>query len=181
MDTMVIDMSKQILEGDVLDIGGEDYNVIYNAIKCVEDEISIDYVEDGACIEPVTYDSCVFFLTLGKIYSKKERERLIKQPMEYLKQDGYIYIWDILKVKNEKIDYYLKILMPDDRIKVVRYENKNVFIDNLEKDIKTLVSKYYDIVEVKTNDRVIFIKAKRRETVKNEGIINSDKLKIYPQ
>lgn len=159
---MVVDMSKYVFNGDVIDIGEGSYNVIYNTIKCSDDEISIDYVEDEEMIEDRKYDSCVYFLTLGKLVTKRGREMMIKKGINFLKNNGTLYLWDIMKIKRERLDLNLKILMPDDKIKVIKYENKNLFSENNERDLKSMISKYFNIEEVKTSDRIIFIKAKMK-------------------
>ena len=159
---MVVDMSKYVFNGDVIDIGEGSYNVIYNTIKCSDDEISIDYVEDEEMIEDRKYDSCVDFLIMGKMVTKRGREMMIKKGINFLKNNGTLYLWDIMKVKRERLDLNLKILMPDDKIKVIKYENKNLFSENNERDLKSMISKYFNIEEVKTSDRIIFIKAKMK-------------------
>lgn len=171
---MVIDMSKYLFYGDVIDIGKDNYNIIYNMVKSAEDEICIDYIEEDCdLLVENKYNSCVCFLTLGRINTQRGKEKILKKAIKFLREDGYLYLWDILKEKGEALEFPVEVLMPNNELKLINYKNRNIFCENKEKDLKSTVDKYFEIEETKISDKIIFIKAKMKGTKKDENIINS--------
>ncbi|GKX66869.1 hypothetical protein [Inconstantimicrobium mannanitabidum] len=172
---MIIDMSKYLFNGDVIDISKDNYNIIYNVIKYAEDEISIDYIEEEYDLpKDNKFNSCVCFLTIGKINTTRGKEKILKKASKFLREDGYIYLWDVLKEKRESLQIPIKVLMPNNEIKLINYTNKNIFCENKERDFKSIVDKYFEIEETKISEKIIFIKAKMKGTKKDENIINSN-------
>lgn len=62
--TLVINLEDINLKGDILDVGQENFGIIYSISKEVEDELSLDYVfsNDKEGLEGSEYDACTLFL-----------------------------------------------------------------------------------------------------------------------
>ena len=49
--TLVINMEEVELKGSILDVGEKNLGVIYNLSKDIEDELSLDYIDDSSKTE----------------------------------------------------------------------------------------------------------------------------------
>ena len=100
MKEIVLDIQNEIIEGNVLDIGVENYGIVYNIIKQQNKDISIDYIngkEEKVNIEKGSYNSCVLFFSLSSLWLNNNKINLIKDIYNYLNDNGNLYIWDIDK------------------------------------------------------------------------------------
>ena len=79
--TLVINLEDVKLEGDILDVGEKNLGIIYNLTKEVQEEMSLDYVNEERKVELKNnaYDACTFFFELNKIWTSIEREKIIKE------------------------------------------------------------------------------------------------------
>ena len=53
---LILNMEHLKLEGDILDVTSENASVIYSLSKEVEEELSIDYVEEDSELKKKKYD-----------------------------------------------------------------------------------------------------------------------------
>jgi hypothetical protein len=177
-----LDLREINLDGDLLDIGKENYGIIYNLKKNMDDEISVDYYSDSKTIaeeEKVFYDGAVLFFTMGKIYTNSERRGIIKRVWDLIKDDGYLYIWDYDKKSKEVVNAKINVLLPGEKTKSFKYRDLNP-INQLNIDLlKKVVESYFEIEKVDFYDKIYFVKAKRRERTADENIINRSKFKIH--
>lgn len=161
--TLVINMNDVHIEGDILDVSGENTGVIYNMSKEVEDELSIDYVNEDSRYElkKSKYDACTFFFNLNNIWGARKKESIIREVSSYLNEDGKIYIWDVNKERGEIIDNKVKVLLPNQKVKEVDFKNYNPLITCNFEEVKKILEKYYKIEETKVWEDIFFIKGVR--------------------
>ena len=67
--TIIINLEKVNINGDVLDVGENNLGIIYNLTKEVQEEMSLDYVNDETKVElrNSAYDACTFFFELNNL------------------------------------------------------------------------------------------------------------------
>ena len=71
MSNLVINMKDVKFGGNTLDVGNDNYGVIYNILKGEEDEISVDYYsEDLSNQYKNFYDNGVTFFSLSQLATK---------------------------------------------------------------------------------------------------------------
>ncbi|MPQ42829.1 hypothetical protein [Clostridium tarantellae] len=175
-----LDMSNICFKGSTLDVGNDNYGVIYNILKNYSDEISVDYYEDNL-EENYKYDNGVMFFSLSQISSNLEKEKIIEEIWYNLKFGGILYIWDREKKQKEIAKDKINVLLPNGRKKEFNFNNLSPFIDFTENTLEKVLEKYFEIQETKVCDKIIYIKAIRRGSIKDENTINSSKFKIYSQ
>ncbi|NME82744.1 hypothetical protein [Clostridium sp. SM-530-WT-3G] len=180
--TLVINMEDVELKGDILDVGEKNLGVIYNLSKDIEDELSLDYIDNDSKIElkDRKYDACTFFFELNHFWTNIEREKVIRDVLEYLKDDGEILIWDINKERGKIFNNKIKVILPRDSIKEFTFKNINLLSSSNLEEIKKILEKYFKIEETKTWEDIFFIKGKKlnekvkeEEISKNEGVTYS--------
>lgn len=168
---LILNMEHLKLEGDILDVTSENASVIYSLSKEVEEELSIDYVEEDSELEKKKYDVCTFFFNLNNVNGGLKKESLIKKITESLKDNGSIYLWDMNKTRGEVVDYKIKVILPNNKIKEGVIKNLNPLISCNFEEIKKILSKYYIIKEEKQWEDVFFLNGVKKKDIKSEDII----------
>lgn len=180
--TLVINMEEVELKGSILDVGEKNLGVIYNLSKDIEDELSLDYIDDSSKTElqKREYDACTFFFELNHLWTNIEREKLIRDVWGYIKEGGEILIWDINKVRGKTFNSKVKVILPKNSIKEFTFKNMNFFSSLTIDDLKKILEKYFEIEETKTWEDIFFIKGKKlntkvkeKEIEKYEGVTYS--------
>lgn len=180
--TIVLNMNDVNFEGNILDVGGENYGIIYNIKKFLDDEVAVDYVDDSKAMGTFEYDTCVLFFSLGKINTQKERENMLNEIYPLIKEDGEVFLWDMIKYKNQIYKNKLRVILPGDKIKEFTLRDINFLKEWGEEDGKKTLEKYFEIQETKVWEDVYYIKAKKRKgSNTNEDTIASNKLSIHSQ
>ena len=168
---LILNMEHLKLEGDILDVTSENAGVIYSLSKEVEEELSVDYVEEESELEKKKYDVCTFFFNLNNVNGGLKKESLIKKITESLKDNGSIYLWDMNKTRGEVVDYKIKVILPNHKIKEGVIKNLNPLISCNFEEIKKILSKYYIIKEEKQWEDVFFLNGVKKKDIKSEDII----------
>ncbi len=168
---LILNMEHLKLEGDILDVTSENASVIYSLSKEVEEELSVDYVEEESELEKKKYDVCTFFFNLNNVNGGLKKESLIKKVTESLKDNGSIYLWDMNKTRGEVVDYKIKVILPNNKIKEGVIKNLNPLISCNFEEIKKILSKYYIIKEEKQWEDVFFLNGVKKKDIKSEDII----------
>lgn len=171
--TLVIDMEDVNLKGDILDVGENNLGVIYNLSKEIEEELSLDYVDDERKVELQNrkYDACTFFFELNRLWTNIEREKVIKDICSYIKDDGEILIWDINKVRGKVFNNKIKVILPRENVKEFTFKNMNPFSNSNADEIKKILEKYFKIEETKSWEDIFFIRGRKlNNKVKEEEI-----------
>lgn len=176
MDEIFISLEKEVFSGNVLDIGCENYGIVYNLYKHYNNDIAIDYVEDSDeddILKKEEYDNCIMFFSLNKFWLNHKKEEFIKEISGLLKTDGYIYIWDIDKGYSKTFNGKLKVSLPDKKIKYINIKDYNVFKDNSLNNTEKILDKYFKIVDVKKSNNIYYIKGVKRKEEINESNASS--------
>ena len=179
---LVIDMSDLDMEGDILDVAKENTGIIYDISKEIEQEISVDYVEDESkrLLKGRKYDICTMFFNLNNLYFNWERERLLRDITKYIKNNGKIYVWDINKKRMQIVRDKINIITSFNSIKQGEIVNNNLFSSCNYDKILEIMKKYFIIKEAKTWQDMFFIEGRMGKR-KDESIVDCTELKIYPQ
>lgn len=161
--TLIINMKDVIIEGDILDVAGNNTGIIYNISKEVEDEISVDYVdgESRRELKSRKYDACTFFFNLNRVWGGRKKESIIREVSSYLNKGGMVYIWDINKERGKIIDNKVKVILPNEKVKEIEFKNFNPMITCSYEEIKKILEKYCEIEETKIWEDIFYIKAKK--------------------
>lgn len=157
--TIILNLSKIELKGNILDIG-ESFGVIYNISKDIECELAIDYVnsEDKSSLLEGEYDICTMFFSLSKIWTNYARLKLIEEISKYIKPNGEIYIWDINKEIKEIINNKIIAVLPSGKEREFDFKNLNPIIRSNVDDNQKILEKYFKIEETKIWEDIHFIK-----------------------
>lgn len=181
--TIIINLEKVNISGDILDVGEKNLGIIYNLTKEVQEEMSLDYVNEERKVELKNnaYDACTFFFELNKIWTSIEREKIIKEIYKYIKDDGEILIWDINKERGKVFNNKIKVILPKGNIKEFVFKNLNVVTSSNVEETKKILEKYFNIEETKAWEDIFFIRGrksttnvKEEEIQKNEGFTYSN-------
>ncbi|WP_455797674.1 hypothetical protein [Clostridium butyricum] len=181
--TIIINLEKVNISGDVLDVGEKNLGIIYNLTKEAQEEMSLDYVNSESKIQLKNreYDACTFFFELNKVWTSIEKEKIIKEVYKYIKLGGEILIWDINKERGKVINNKIKVILPKSNIKEFNFKNLNVITSSNIEETKKILEKYFNIEETKAWEDIFFLRGKKLETnVKeeekneNEGVTYSD-------
>lgn len=93
-------MENEIFRGNLLDVGTDNYGIIYNIYKQYNEDSNLEYIngaEEKENIKEGYYDNCILLFSFSNIFFKKNRMSLIRDIYRYLKEGGNVYIWDIDK------------------------------------------------------------------------------------
>lgn len=175
---IVINMEKENFKGNVLDIGMDNYGIIYSIYKHNNQCSNVDYIDGkdkSNGIKNNFYDSCMLFLTISDIFFNYNRKSIIKKVYNYLKEDGFIYIWDINKAYGKTFFGTISVMLPNGKNKDIKLRRLNIFQDTSIKQIFKLLGEYFNIIEYKVFDEIYFIKGqkkRRNEIEETEGVIS---------
>ncbi|MGL4730018.1 MAG: class I SAM-dependent methyltransferase [Clostridium sp.] len=163
-NSVFINLEETILAGDILDIGGDNYGIIYNLFKNFDEHGEIDYIEKGEKIEikEKKYDNCVLFFSLSSIMNIIEKKRLIDEINCYLKDDGLLYIWDMDKEVLKPYEKKLRVYMPDKTLKEIHIKDTNLLKQSNIKKTLSLLEKDFKILNCKSGSEIYYIMCKKR-------------------
>lgn len=162
--TLVINMDYLELKGDILDISEENAGVIYSISKDIEEELSVDYVDESnkQVLKGREYSACTLFFNLNKLWGNRKKEALVKDVTKYIKKEGKIFLWDINKEVGQKIFNKVNFICPNGTVRSGTVKNNNLLsCCSFEETIK-IVEKYYIIEETKVWQEMFFIKGRKK-------------------
>ncbi|MFU0825222.1 class I SAM-dependent methyltransferase [Clostridium sp.] len=162
---IVINLEEQYFSGEVLDICSDNYGIIYNIYKSKNKDFDVEYVdgrEKAKNIKENFYDSCVMFLAFSSIIFKISRKILVEKIYNFLKEDGFIYIWDIDKGYGKTFFGKVNVIMPQGISKTIEIKDMNLLKDTSSKTILKLIEEFFNIVEFKSLDNIYYIKAQKK-------------------
>ncbi|WP_251860461.1 class I SAM-dependent methyltransferase [Clostridium sp. Marseille-Q2269] len=168
---IVINMENEIFRGNLLDIGTDNYGIIYNIYKQYNEDSNLQYINGADEKENIKlgyYNNCILLFSFSNIFFKKNRVNLIREIYKYLKEDGNIYIWDIDKKIRETFNGEIKILLPGEKVKNISIKDLNVLKDSsLDATVKVL-EPYFEIKDLKSSDGVYYIKGKKKTSTNSK-------------
>lgn len=174
-----INLEKEVFKGNILDVGLDNYGIIYSIIKNYNDNINVDYInghQNKNRIEENYYDNCILFFTINKIASNINKKHFINDIAKYLTENGKVYIWDINKSFGKLFKGNLKIAMPKGEIKKIKLNNYNFLSNNSYKNIMTLLKNNFNVIDSQSSNDIYYIKAEKiskGKEEKNESTISS--------
>ncbi|WP_434297005.1 class I SAM-dependent methyltransferase [Clostridium sporogenes] len=165
INEIVINMENEIFRGNLLDVGTDNYGIIYNIYKQYNEDSNLEYIngaEEKENIKEGYYDNCILLFSFSNIFFKKNRMSLIRDIYRYLKEGGNVYIWDIDKKLKETFNGKIKILLPGEKVKNISIKDLNLLKDtSIDTTIK-LLDPYFEIKDLKSSDGVYYIKGKKK-------------------
>ncbi|MDF2880844.1 MAG: hypothetical protein K0R54_1401 [Clostridiaceae bacterium] len=167
-----INFEKEIFKGNILDIGLDNYGIIYNIIKNYDDKINVDYIngqQNKNNIEENFYDSCILFFAINGITFNNRKKHILNEISKYLKNGGNLYIWDINKGFGKLFKGTLKIAMPKGEIKKLKLNNYNLLSNNSYENIVQLLKNKFNIIDCQSSNEIYYIKAEKINTRKEEN------------
>lgn len=167
---IIINLEEKVLDGNVLDIGFNNYGIVYNIYKYNNQDIQVEYIREENkinSIEKGIYDSCVLFLSFSGIMFKAKRKSLLEEIYTCLKEDGVLHIWDINKGHGRVFFKKIKVILPDKKSKEISVNDMNIFKDTSKEDTVKLLNQYFNIIDCESLDQIYYIKAqkKRRDCI----------------
>lgn len=158
-----INIAEEIFEGNLLDIGFNNNGILYNGYKYFNNEFDVEYIngsEEKDLVEKGFYDNCTLMFVLSNIYFKRYKEKLFKEVKQYIKKDGYLYIWDIDKDFKKCFSNKVIMKLPNNVQRDFYVRNFNILKDNSQEATVKILEKYYDILDIKNEFGVYLIIAK---------------------
>ncbi|MDD3223564.1 MAG: hypothetical protein PHX70_02475 [Clostridium sp.] len=176
MKEIFINLEKEAFLGNVIDMGVENYGIVYDLCKKIDDNINIGYVEDKNSFDSADkycYDSCVIFFSIFKMKNFIEKDKLFKKAAQFLKDKGMIYIWDVDKPRLKVIKFKLKIAIPLKGFKEIKINALNPLSNDSSKSTCKILNKYFNVIDLKCSDNIYYIKAQKKGSRFSENITNS--------
>lgn len=177
-------MEREVLTGNVLDIGNENHGIVYSLYKHYNDDAAIEYVsgkEGSRELVKNSYDTCILLFSLGNIWLRPNKRRLISDIYDYLKEKGVIYIWDMDKPLNKYFNASIEVVLPNNKIKLFKLSEFNLLKDSSKENVLKLLKDYFEIIDFKHSNNIYYIKAQKKGRKPNEGSIGRNKFKVYTQ
>ncbi|EPY2305618.1 class I SAM-dependent methyltransferase [Clostridium sporogenes] len=165
INEIVINMENEIFRGNLLDVGTDNYGIIYNIYKQYNEDSNLEYIngaEEKENIKEGYYDNCILLFSFSNIFFKKNRMSLIRDIYRYLKEEGNVYIWDIDKKLKETFNGKIKILLPGEKVKNISIKDLNLLKDSSIDTTIKLLDPYFEIKDLKSSDGVYYIKGKKK-------------------
>lgn len=181
---IIINMQREVFTGNVLDIGDENHGIIYNIFKHYNEDATLEYVscrDENSVIEKNSYDNCIMLFSLSDIWLKTNKKEFIKEVHKFLKDTGIIHIWDIDKPYLKPLKCSIKILLPEEKIKIINIKEFNVFKDTSKESVLKLIKDYFEVIDFKCSDNIYYIKAKKKGSTVNEISTGGNKFKVRTQ
>ena len=169
---ILINMEKEVFHGDVLDIGFENYGVVYNLHKMYNQVTTVEYIngkDEKVYLQKGGYDSCVLMFSLSSIWLSHDKQVLLTEIFNYLKEDGHIYIWDIDKGFKSTYIANIKIFLPERKTRDIKVRDLNIFKDSSKEKTLKLIEEYFQVVDFKVINNIYYIKGKKKGCNINEG------------
>ncbi|MBC2580101.1 class I SAM-dependent methyltransferase [Clostridium sp. DJ247] len=158
-------MEKEIFRGNILDIGLENYGVIYSIYKQYNEDVNIEYIngrQEEDNIKENFYDNCILLFSFSSIWFALNKKNFIKDIYKYLAKDGLLYIWDIDKGYGKIFDARIKIVVPGNNLKEIKVRDLNILKNNSKEKTMNLLQNYFEVLDVKSSDGMFYIKAKKK-------------------
>lgn len=183
-NTIYIDLPEDMFKGDILDVGMDNYGIVYSMYKNYNEEVTVDYVhgkEEKEVLEGDTYDNCILLFSLSNIWLKFNKDKFFRDIYRYLKENGTIHIWDIDKGYSKLAMTKIKVQIPGDKTKEFNVTDLNILKDTSQKTTLKLIEKYFEIIDLKTYDNIYYIRGRRKGSIDNDNNLSRGKFKVHTQ
>ncbi len=157
MRDIFINLENNKFRGEVLDVSFVSEDSIVKEL--CKNEIESERVIFKSRNIKNKIDTSVLFFTLNTFTMDIFKYRMMKTLHNAMNHNAEIYVWDINKPRSKIFRNTIKMLLPDKSIKSLKIKNLNIISDNSFEKIRSIVSKYFTIKEMRISDEVFFIKA----------------------
>lgn len=160
-----INLEKEIFRGNILDVGLDNYGIVYNIYKQYYDNVNVEYVsgkQEVGALKEEFYDSCILFFSFSSIWLKMNKRKFIKDIHRYLNKDGLVYIWDIDKGYTKIFNATVKIVIPERKLRQIKLKDLNIFKDTSKQNTIKLLQEYFNVIDIKSSDGIYYIKARKK-------------------
>lgn len=180
MNEYLIDLTNLNLQGNVLDISNNHYDIIYGLFKETFQEVSVDYVEcDSEMLEEEFYHNVIMLFHMGKLWTNGERGNIIKSILKKMKKDGELLLLDIDKKYGEIFQGKIIMILPNSKTKEIIVKDYNPLKEIRKSSIERILQPYFEIQEEKSCGNVYYIRAKRKGNDENEDTNGGIELKVH--
>lgn len=165
MESLFVSLEKEVFRGNVLDITYGNQGIIYKANKYYDNFIDVNYLENApskSCDNEGYYDSCIVFFTLNKIKTHRQKIKLFDNIYRLMKNNGYVYIWDVEKEPLKTLQKNITVSLPDKSMKNFQINLLNLFTDNTSSKIIDGLKNYFDIVEAVSSNGTFRIVGRKK-------------------
>lgn len=165
MESLFVSLEKEVFRGNVLDITYGNQGIIYKANKYYDNFIDVNYLENEpskSCDNEGYYDSCIVFFTLNKIKTHRQKIKLFDNIYRLMKNNGYVYIWDVEKEPLKTLQKNIRVSLPDKSMKNFQINLLNLFTDNTSSKIIDGLKNYFDIVEAVSSNGTFRIVGRKK-------------------
>ncbi|MEG0773347.1 class I SAM-dependent methyltransferase [Clostridium sp.] len=165
MNNVFISLEKEIFRGNVLDVGLDNSGIIYNVYKYYDEDLDVDYLEgkeDNEILKSEYYDACVLFFSLHNIFNLNKKKKLLKNINQCLRENGYMYIWDVDKKPLKSLKTNVKVSLPDKSLKNLKINCSNPFTNNSKEKIMNILKDSFEVLDAKHSDDIFSIVCKKR-------------------
>lgn len=165
MNNIFVSLEKEVFRGNILDVGLDNNGVIYNVYKYYDEDLDVDYLEGQENTENMKsdyYDSCILFFSLHNIVNGREKKKLLQHINECLRNNGYVYVWDIDKKPLQTFRGNIKVSLPDKTLKDFKINCLNPFTNNSKEKIINVLKEFFEVLDIKHSDNIFSIVCKKR-------------------
>lgn len=160
-----INLEKEVFRGNILDIGLDNYGIVYNIYKQYHDNINVEYIsgkEEKESLKEGFYDSCILFFSFSSIWLRINKRKFIRDIYRYLSKDGLLYIWDIDKGYTKIFNATVKIVIPERKLRQIKLRDLNILKDTSKVNTIRMLEEHFSIIDAKSSDGIYYIKAKKK-------------------
>ncbi len=166
---MVLNLENQRFKGNVLDVGVNNYGIVYNICNESKGNLEVDYVQNGKDkVQGGQYHSCVMFLAMSSLLLDKDKIKIFNMISKHLVENGKLFIWDIPKKRGEIIDVDIKIVLPYRKIKTINYRDYNPITKRDRYSLEMLLEKKFEITVARDINGLFYIEAQKKRRNINE-------------
>lgn len=165
MNNIFVSLEKEVFRGNILDVGLDNNGVIYNVYKYYDEDLDVDYLEgreNTGSMKSDYYDSCILFFSLHNIVNGREKKKLFEHISDCLRNNGYVYIWDIDKKPLQTFRGNIKVSLPDKTLKDFKINCLNPFTNNSKEKIIHVLKEFFEVLDIKHSDNIFSIVCKKR-------------------
>ncbi|MBP2023167.1 hypothetical protein J2Z44_003002 [Clostridium punense] len=165
MNNIFVSLEKEVFRGNILDVGLDNNGVIYNVYKYYDEDLDVDYLEgreNTGSMKSDYYDSCILFFSLHNIVNGREKKKLFEHISDCLRNNGYVYIWDIDKKPLQTFRGNIKVSLPDKTLKDFKINCLNPFTNNSKEKIINVLKEFFEVLDIKHSDNIFSIVCKKR-------------------
>ncbi|WP_461205501.1 class I SAM-dependent methyltransferase [Clostridium sp. DL1XJH146] len=166
---IVLNLENQRFKGNVLDIGVNNYGIVYNICNESKSNLEVDYLQNGKDkVKGRQYNSCVMFLGMSSLLFEKNKVKIFEMISRHLDENGKLFIWDIQKKRGEIIDVDIKVVLPYRKIKTINYRDYNIITKQGRNSLEVLLEKKFEIIVSRDINGLFYIEAQKKRRKLNE-------------